>query len=270
MDYSRIKESLNRFGSSDDDICMNTLGVHISDINEKVIISPGWQPEHLFAADKMVQIVDSSPLFGFKIWNIHHNEDCFTYIRTGYGASMVMDASLLLGLTGCKKILFVSSIGGLTKDIHIGDIVIPEFSANGDGASRYLSDDLGNAAFEEKQYPEQDLLQELLCETEHICGKNCVNWHVGRTICVDTIVAQYSHINTFVSKMYNSIDMESAVAFKAARMMNIPIAALLSVSDNSIINKSLLTSIDARKEREYRVFVRNQIIPQIIYSVLSK
>ena len=64
-----------------------------------------------------------------------------TYIKTGIGAPVLMDALLTLGVTACQRIIFIGSVGSLDDNIGIGDIVIPEYSVCGDGASRYISHD---------------------------------------------------------------------------------------------------------------------------------
>lgn len=234
---------------------------------KNVIISPGWHPERLFSTSQINQIIQSSPLFGYKIWNISHSNIDISYIDTGFGSPVMLDALLLLELTKCRKILFVSSVGALSSEINIGDIVIPEYSASGDGASRFLSTNLSNDTFGDKQYPNTDLFKLFVNETKRICNANGIRWHLGKTLCIDTIVAQYSHLDSIVKMGYNSIDMESAVAFKAAKMMNIPIAALLCVSDNSIIRKSLMTDLSSQEEQEYRKLVRKEILPQILECV---
>lgn len=269
MDYNRLLASMKKFGATAEEICLNTLGIRADCICEKVVVSPGWQPERLFAVDEIELVVQSSPLFGFKIWNVNHKGVCITYIRTGFGAPMMMDALLLLGLTKCKRVIFISSVGALSTEINIGDIVIPEYSAGGDGASRYLANDLLSDSFGEKQYPDNNLFNLLVEKTKDICGKNNVNWHLGRTLCVDTIVAQYNHLENIIHMGYNSIDMESAVAFKVGKLMGIQVVALLHVSDNSVIDKSLMTDRSTQEERKYRAFVRNEILPKIVEGMFS-
>ncbi|MCI9625213.1 MAG: phosphorylase [Clostridia bacterium] len=270
MDYNSLLLNMKMFGATMEEICFHTLGISADNINENVIVSPGWQPERLFQANVINQIVQSSPLFGYKIWNIEHGNIHISYIKTGFGAPMMLDALLLLGLTKCRKILFVSSVGALSSEMNIGDIIIPEYSASGDGASRYLSNNLFHDTFGDKQYPDNDLFRFLINETKRICDINSVKWHLGKTLCIDTIVAQYNYLENIIEMGYNSIDMESAAAFKAAKMINIPIAALLNVSDNSTINKSLMTDRSNQQEKEYRKFVRSEILPEIIENVFSK
>ncbi len=69
---------------------------------------------------------------------------------------------------------------------------------------------------------------------------------------------------------YNSIDMESAVAFKVANMLNIPMVAILNVSDNSVKESKSLMSKRSKEERKYRKFVAREIIPRIIIESMSE
>lgn len=265
MDYNSFLSSMSKFGSTIKDICFNTLGIDIDKINETVIISPGWFPERLFATSGIEEVEQSSPLFQYKIWTIRQDNFVSTYIKTGFGAPVVMDCLLLLGLTGkCKKIIFVSSVGGLSDEFNIGDIVLPEYSVCGDGASRYLSDDFQINSFGEKQYPHIKLFNKFIESTQEICEKHNVQWHLGKTFCIDTIVAQHNHLGKIMDMGYNSIDMESAVAFKVADMLNIPVVAILNVSDNSVKENKSLMSQRSQEERKYRRFVAREIIPQII------
>ncbi|QAT63192.1 hypothetical protein EQM13_17285 [Acidilutibacter cellobiosedens] len=82
-----------------------------------------------------------------------------------------MDALLTLGVTSCQQIIFIGSVGSLDDNIGIGDIVIPEYSVCGDGASRYISSDsLNNGdVFGEKIYSNIDLFNKSKTVTERIC-----------------------------------------------------------------------------------------------------
>ena len=271
MDHYEFLAGMSKFGATPEEICLNTLGINADRIRETAIISPGWLPERLFAKHQIKEVMQSSPLFQYKIWDIEQDGTASTYIKTGFGAPVVMDCLLLLGLTGrCKKIVFVSSVGGLTDEINVGDIVLPEYSACGDGAGRYLSDDLGQAPFGEKQYPHPELFAALVKSTQEICKRHNVRWHSGKTFCVDTIIAQHHHLPKIVDAGYNSIDMESAITFKVASIFGIPAVGILNVSDNSAKEGKTLISKRAPEEKAYRRFVAREVIPQIIKEVIHK
>lgn len=268
MKYSDIVKNMCRFDATEAEICKNTLGTSPEEIEEDVILSPGWLPERLFAPKEITPLVQASPLFGFKLWRIERNGKSATYVRTGFGAPMVMDALLLLGLAKIKRVLFVSSVGALSEHIRVGDILLPETSSNGDGAGRYLSEDLCVDRFGEAQRPDGAMLQRLSDITERVCRETSVAWHYGNTLCVDSIVAQYGHLSEIIRRGYDSVDMESAVAFQAARVMGISAAAILHVSDNSVLDQSLMSARDGHSDRAYRSFVRKEVLPKIVQTVL--
>lgn len=182
-----------------------------------------------------------------------------------------MDVLLTLGVTKCRKVIFIGSVGSLDEKIGIGDIVIPEFSICGDGASRYIaSDTLNNQdCWGESVYPDLNFLNEVKNITKNICEENNIKWHLGRNFSIDTIFAQFAHIDTILKLNCNVIEMETAAAFRAAKIANISISAIFSVSDNAIINKSL---VSGRTEEEivYRKFVRKNIFPQIILKLFQQ
>ena len=265
MDRQSIFSGVEKFGAAPEEICFNTLGVSADRIHENILLSPGWFPERLFPTDEMEEIVQSSPLFQYRIWNILHNDIKMTYVKTGFGAAVVMDALLLLYLTGrCKRILFISSVCGLSEEFGIGDMVLPAYAACGDGASRYLSDNFLKDTFGEKQYPDHRFFVRLTEVTKKVCQDHNVKWHFGKTFCTDTIVGQYNHLGTIAGMGYNSIDMESAAAFKAAGILEIPIAALLNVSDNSVVGNQSLMNRRTDEEQSYRRYVGRTVLPQII------
>ncbi len=263
INYSDLINGITRFGSSPDDICRRLFGIHRKQIKTKVIIAPWWEPTIFPNFGKEVTFVNES--VGSKTWNVCSQSYEITYIKTGIGAPVLTDVVLALGLTNCKKALFIGSVGSLDENIAIGDIVIPEYSICGDGTSRYLK---GcplklNDPFGEKTFPNQKLFQEIKLITSTICEQNNVKYHIGYTFSIDTIFAQFAYIDEIISMGCNVIEMETAAAFRAAELSNIPLVALLSVSDNTVVNKSL---ISGRTENEinYREEVRKNIFPKII------
>lgn len=252
-------------GTTPQVICQNTLGVCPEDICESVLLSPGWAPERLFSPDMLRSFTDSSPLHGYRIWNVENGTKRFTYLRTGFGAPVVMDAVYLLRYTPCKRILFVSSGGALDSAMRVGDLLLPEISASGDGASRYLQKDLDTDTFGEIQRPDSTLFQRLHSTAERLCAQQNVTLHIGRTFCVDTIAAQQNHIPHIRSQGFNSLDMESAAAFKAARQAGIAISAILLISD--ALERPLLAG-RSESDAVYRRRVRSVTLPAILNEVL--
>lgn len=269
MDYAELINGLKRFGSTERDICIQGIGVEPEKICEKVILAPWWEPSSLPGLGEST-FLSNSERDAVKVWNLRLRKTDVTYIKTGIGAPVLMDVVLSLGVTKCKTILFVGSVGSLDENIGIGDVVIPEYSICGDGASRYIAgSDLQEAAcFGEKVYPDPELFESIKKTVKEVCGKFNVNWHAGRNFSIDTITAQFAHIEEILNMGCNIIEMETAAAFRAAKMAGISIGAIFTVSDNTVMKKSLVSG-RTKEEMERRRFVRCTLLPQILLSIFE-
>lgn len=270
MNYQDLLNGIKKYGSSERGICFSCLGVFPEQINRDVILAPWWEPRTLPSLGNAVYLKKAYEKDAVKIWNIENNGFNMTYIKTGIGAPVLMDAVLALGLTPCERLIFIGSVGSLDQNISIGDIVIPEYSICGDGASRYISFDLlkGEDAFGSRAYPDKTLKASLMSAADGICSAKNVRLHVGRTFSVDTIFAQYAHIGEILEMGCNTIEMETASAFRAAESAGISVAAIFSVSDNTVTDKSLMSGI-TEQEKAYRRQVRGEVIPEIILKIFE-
>ena len=229
MNYKHLIDAIKKYGSTEEDICLHGTGVRPDQINENVILAPWWEPDILQDLGD-TEYLSESPSASIKVWNIKNNSLNITYIKTGIGAPVLMDTLLSLGVTKCRRAIFIGSVGSLDPQINIGDIVIPEYSICGDGASRYITADTLTR--------------------------------------IDTSFAQFAHIEEITAMGCNIIEMETAAAFRAAKTAAIPLTALFSVSDNTITNKSLISG-RTKEEIQHRKFTRNTLIPQILLNTFK-
>ena len=265
VEYGSFLTYITENGNTTEKIFERAFGIPKEKICENAVISPGWNPGRVFGMDRGEKIAKSSPLFGFKVWNIPCGNSKITYVKTGYGASVVLDAVLLLGMTECKNILFLSSVGALSEKFGIGDILIPRYCVCGDGASRYISSERDLAdVFGEKTYPNSGAFKRLAAVTENCCRSASVKCHFGETFCADTIAAQGGYIEKMIKHGCNSVDMESAAFFGSAKAAGISAAALMQVSDNVLLKKSLFSDNICEEEKAYRRYVRAEVLPEII------
>ena len=249
------------------DLCANLFGVPAENIHENVILSPGWEPSALLPRLGTAEHIHTAPLFGYQLWNIENGNIKITWIRAGFGAPTVMDATLILGSSPCKRILFVSSVGSMQPGMRIGSLVLPAYSVSGDGAGRYiLSDNLHTDSIGTKVFPDSDLLRQLQDNASSVCAEYSTAWYRAHPFCTDTIFAQHPHIPAIQALGCDALDMESAAAFKAAEISGISAAALLCVSDNLAAGKSLMFSGRGYSEEdlENRRITRRELMPEII------
>jgi len=269
MVYKKLLTGIEKYGSDKKDICRQFIGVDICKISESVIIAPWWEPKVFDPFWTDIKYICESEFASIKVWSMIVNNKGVTYIRTGIGAPVLTDVVLALGITNCHKLLFVGSVGSLDEKIGIGDIVIPEYSISGDGVSRYLKRNRlkENDVFGEKVFSDKVLFTELCRITESVATNNGIKYHIGSAFSIDTIFSQFAYIDEILEMGCNVIEMETAAAFRAAEIAGISMAAIFSVSDNTITKKSLLSG-RTQEEMDYRRKVRKGIIPKIISEII--
>ncbi len=200
------------------------------------------------------------------ITNITIGDVSFSYICLKMiGAPSTIDCILRLGVTNCKNVLFIGSVGSLDPSINIGDIVVPMFSVTGDGASRFLNKNLEDE-FGKKQYPDEVITTKLKKIVDKI---GVVNKHLVGNYSVDTIFAQFPHIDYMLNLGCNVVEMETASLFKAAKICNISATALFVVSDCTVTKKSLYsgrTEVDVSNKYKSRY----EFVPNIIRELFKE
>ena len=267
MNYSQMLAALHRCGSSDEDICHLGNGISPEAVEETVIVAPTWRPSKA-GFQQSVYLSDSANAL-IQVWRVE-TPTPVTYIVPGLGASTVLDTILGLGISRCKRIFFIGSVGALSPDMALGDLVIPEYSISGDGASRYLVDGLmrEHDVFGEKAFPDEALTARLSQSTAALCAKHHAAWHRARVFSTDSVLAEYVRLEEILSTGCNAIEMETAAAFRAAGFVGIPITALLRVSDNTLTGQTLL-SCRSTADMEYKKLTREILYPKIIAACIN-
>jgi purine-nucleoside phosphorylase len=100
-------------------------------------------------------------------------------------------------------------------------------------------------SFGEKNYPHPEAFAHLAALTEAASKEYAIPWHRGKTFSVDTIFAEFAHLEEVLSLGCDSIEMETAAFFKAAAISGLKAAALYVISDNIYQGKSVYS----REER---------------------
>ncbi len=95
MHYQQLIDGMKKYKSTETDICVHCLGVKPEQINANVVIAPWWEPKSLALLGE-AEYLSESQFSAIKIWNIHSEVGDITYIKTGIGAPVFMDALLAL------------------------------------------------------------------------------------------------------------------------------------------------------------------------------
>lgn len=256
MQYNDLLNSHLKYGTTRNDIVIRK---GYDKILENVIIAPWWGHDMFENLNFEVEQVSE------KVFNFYRKDLSFSFIELKrIGAPGIMDFILSLGVTECKKLVFLGSAGSLDENIKIGDIVIPQYSICGDGASRYLNKDLEDE-FLKKQYPTEKFTNDLI----DILKEENIRYHYVPNFSIDTVFAQFYHIDKILELGAKVIEMETANLFKCNRLLNINVTALFCISDNTILNKSLYSG-RTEKENEYRHKIRYEMVPNIIIELLKR
>ena len=257
MNYTDLLNAQQKYNISKTDLVSRN---GYQNILSKVVIAPAWS-HTIFEpfCEKIEQI-------GEKVYNLYGKNFNFSFIEiANIGAPATVETVLTLGATNCKQIVFIGSAGALDQEIKIGDIVIPQYSLNGVGACRYLFQDRADD-FEQKYYPHQTLSNQLIDCAKNVCPDKTI-FNVPN-YSVDTVFAQFAHIDHIISLGAKTIEMETSALFKCAEIANMQAAALFCISDNSIAKKSLFSGRN-EQEKILRKSVRQNIIPQIVINLFK-
>lgn len=256
MNYEDLLKAQLKYGTTKEDI-MKKRG--FEDVLENVVIAPWWEHTMFDVMNYKVEKVSDY------VYNLYGDNISFSFIEIKrIGAPGITDFFLSLGVTKCKNIVFVGSAGSLDENIKIGDIVIPEYSICGDGASRYLNKNLEDELFK-KEYPSKEYTEKLIS----ILKEEKINYHYVPNFSVDSIFTQFYHLDKILNLGSKVIEMETANLFKCNEVLKRNITALFVISDNTVVNKSIYSG-RSDEEEIYRHKVRNEIVPKIIVKLFER
>lgn len=256
MQYVDLLDAHMKYGTTKEDIIKRK---GYDKILENVVIAPWWSHDIFEQGKFQVEQIND------KIFNFYSDEVNFSYIELKrIGAPAIMDFILSLGVTKCQNLVFLGSAGSLDESIKIGDIVIPEYSICGDGASRYLNDNLEDE-FLKKEYPSKEITECL----RSILKDKKIKYHYVPNYSIDTVFVQFYHLDKIIELGAKTIEMETALFFKCNELLKINVTALLCISDNTIMKKSLYSG-RTDKENDYRHMVRYNIIPNVIIELFKR
>ncbi len=265
--YKKLIEGHKRYGTTIEDITKHCLDTDASLIKENVVIAPTMKYEFWKDYGAEITVLHN----GYHIFsNIKVKNKEFTFITTGIGAPNLVDIVLGLGTTNCKNIIFIGSVGSLDEKINIGDIVIPKYSICGDGVCKYLTGKpiKNSYVYGEKYYPNKELFNKTIESTKSICEKQNISWHIAENFSVDTIFAQFAHVDEIKKLGSRVIEMETASLFRASEICNIKATAIFCVSDNTVNKKSLFSG-RTQKDKQKKGYSRYIITPEIVLDILQ-
>ena len=255
----QLKHSIDKYGDSSK--LVNRLGITEEEITEVVVLAPWWHPNKLYNNyDCKIELLsDEFP----DVHRITYNGKSFLHIRSYIGATNVGETVLLLSFAKCKRIIFVGSVGSISNDVNIGDLIIPSTSVSGEAFSSCMQERINKDSLHKEYHPTKKLYD---TTTNYLKKENIVYKDI-KVYSVDTIAGQFAHIDEILDLGCKAIEMETSALYSACQVAEKECVALLVVSDNTVQNKSLISGRTDEDMKKYH-HIRYSIIPNIIFSLM--
>ena len=235
-----------------EDILFSCYGIKSEEHFDLVIIAPSWEIE---------KTIDSSQ---FNYFKIHVNKDSASfvvdfhskkvlYVQLKIGAPNMVDFCLSCYKLNCENFIFIGSAGGLDKSINLGDVIIPKTAISANGATLFLHDNVeGNNLFEIVNVDEK--LYKII---KNCFDENKISFKEEKVISIDSVFAEYAHIEQFKRMGANVVEMEFATFLKAMGLIGKRAAGFLIVSDNSANGTHLVGRTEEQMKRYH--YIRSNI-----------
>ncbi|NCF95914.1 MAG: AMP nucleosidase [Bacteroidetes bacterium] len=182
--------------------------------------------------------------YGVPIVGEDHPMSCataegITIINFGMGSPNAATISDLLSAIAPKAVLFLGKCGGLKKRTVVGDFILPIGAIRGEGTS--------NAYFP----PEVPALPAFMIQraVSHIIRNRAMDYWTGTVYTTNRRVWEHDEVfKTYLTDVRAmAIDMETATLFTAGFANQIPLGALLLVSDQPMVPEGVKTNQSDKK-----------------------
>ena len=135
-------------------------------------------------------------------------------------ATLVLEEAIAAGV---NKFLFFGQCGSLSKNVAIGDCIVPDGSFIDEGTSRCYP------IVSDISYPDINYSNKVV-ETTRQIGQAC---HMGKTWCTDGLYQETPEkVRLYQDKHAIGVEMETSALFTVANYRSVIMAALLIVSDH--------------------------------------
>lgn len=111
--------------------------------------------------------------------------------------------------------------------------------------------------------------KELYDTTIDFLNNEKINYKDIKVYSVDTIAGQFAHIDEILDLGCKAIEMETSALFSVCKVAEKECVALLAVSDNIILNKSLISGRTKEDMDKYHK-TRYDVIPKIIFNLIKE
>lgn len=180
------------------------------------------------------------------------------WIKIGSSDSNCIDHIAVCAELQFKRMIFVGVVGALKPDFSLGDICTPSYSIAGGYANIYLEESIRDYVSFEKVYPPIDYVNHVI----DIGAENGIIIRKASVFCTASIALEYYHLDEIKAFDTDLIEMETAVIYQMAELLEVPSVALLVISDNSATGAALVGRTEEDEQRYNRG--KKQLLPEMI------
>ena len=242
----KLIKSLEK-NSLPNDMLKDIYGISDKEYFDCIFIAPSWTPGKIFDEKVKVKQIFSGRFAN--TFSIKRNKKNYLFVTLQIGAPNIIDFCLLCYKTHCDNFVFLGSVGALVPEIKVGDIIVPEYAISGNGATLYLHEKLDSKNVFEKVCSTKKLNRRII----NSCLKEDINVLSVPVVSMDSVMAEYLHLDEFRAMGAKAIEMEAATFFGCMKIIKKNASALLVVSDNSAKGEHLIGRTEEDKKHYHRV-----------------
>ena len=207
---------------------LRLAGLHERDIPDLVILEGTWWDRKSY--EKRLAYLENVRECQFPNMYLgsYHNQTIL--FCCAYGAPRAVEPVHIFGSMGTPTVIQIGSCGGLQNSIQTGDIVLPEKTKIGEGASQYYG-------HTDTSSPDPDLV----CRAAELVEQRGIRAHRGLHLTTSALLAQPPEsIKAWHNTGYLAVDMETSAVFSAATFFNMKSVSLLFVWDELLTGRTWL------------------------------
>lgn len=184
------------------------------------------------------------------VWRIQGEKD-ICLLDGGRGAPMAADTLEVLRALGVRNVVSAGLMGGFSRDIHVGDVIIPNRAYVEEGTSLHYYE------FIEYSEPDTALFQQL---TDYI-----PNHKIAPIVSMDAIYRQTFYKEAlWRQKGCVGVDMETSALYSVGKYLELHVASVSMVSDRHPVSEA-----DETWEWGMTKELRQKMLRQVIDVALS-
>lgn len=250
-----ILEHMHQYNS--EDMAYHAFRLDQNTVYDALVVAPSFTPYSL-KMDEYSQVTtlkEGSYIAGFLV---EKDGLKIAWIKIGSSDANCIDHIAVCAELQFKRMIFVGAVGALKPDFSLGDLCTPSYSIAGGYANIYLKESIRDYVPFEKVYPPEDFVNHVI----QLGKENGIAIRKASVFCTASIALEYYHLDEIKSFDTDLIEMETAVFYQMADLLEVPSVALLVVSDNSATGAALVGRTEADEQQYNRG--KKQLLPEMI------